>query len=170
MFGILQNLDSGCFGKVHPNVNIDEARRVLVDDEPKYNELKLREALDWIRAHPRRFLKLCTMRSIAFWLPPATEGPYSVVGRGRRLERLAIYIMTFLSLGGLFILCRRDRKSAAVCTMCLVLFPLTYYIVQYDYRYRYPILWVTFLLGALPITTFAEHIYRSLTFGSPVAA
>jgi hypothetical protein len=63
--------------------------------------------------------------------------------------------MTPLSVAGLFILYRRDILSWLVCLICLGLFPLIYYTVQYEYRYRYPILWVTFLLGSLPITAFA---------------
>jgi hypothetical protein len=163
MFGIAQNIDSGCFAKVHPNVNIEEARKVLAYGEPKYNDLKLREALYWIKTHPARFFRLCALRVAAFWMPPATGGPYSLLGSGRRLERVVVYVMTLLSVAGLFILYRRDSLSASLCVMCLGLFPLIYYIVQYEWRYRYPILWVTFLLGSLPITAFAQRTYMSLS-------
>jgi hypothetical protein len=121
--------------------------------------LRLREALHWISTHPVRFFKLCAARTAAFWMPPATEGPYSLLGRGRRLERIAIYLMTLLSVAGLFMLYRRDILSWLVCLVCLGLFPLIYYAVQYEYRYRYPILWITFLLGSLPITAFAQRTY-----------
>ena len=95
-------------------------------------------------------------------MPPKSKGPYSLLGPGRRLERLAIYVMTLLSVAGLFILFRRDSLSAIVCLACLGLFPLVYYIVQYEYRYRYPILWLTFLLGSLPIKTLAQQAYNSV--------
>ncbi len=163
MFGFQQNIDSGCFAKVHPNESIDEARKVLAYGEPRYNDLKLRDAQFWIRDHPLRFFRLSALRTIAFWLPPATEGPYSLVGRGRRSERFAIYLVTLLSVPGLFILFRQDSVSAIVCAICLIFFPLVYYVVEYSYRYRYPILWVTFLLGALPITLVVKRIGRSLS-------
>jgi hypothetical protein len=163
MFGIAQNIDSGCFIKMHPNVNVEEARKVLAYGEPRYNDLKLREALYWIKTHPARFLRLCSLRVAAFWMPPATGGPYSLRGSGRRLERIVVYVMTLLSVAGLFILYRRDSLSASLCLICLGFFPLIYYIVQYEWRYRYPILWVTFLLGSLPITSFAQHTYISLS-------
>ena len=54
-----------------------------------------------------------------------------------------------------------------MCTISLGLFPLVYYAVQYEYRYRYPILWMTFLLGAFPIAAlvrnFAEIKQRPLS-------
>ena len=162
-FGIAQNIDSGCFLKVHPNVNVNEARKVLAYGEPAYNDGKLRKALSWIRTHPARFSALSALRVAAFWMPPATGGPYSLRGSGRRLERFAVYCMTPLSLAGLFMLFRRDCLSAWLCVICLGLFPLVYYVVQYEYRYRYTILWVTFLLGALPITSFAQRLYQSFS-------
>jgi hypothetical protein len=162
-FGIQQNIESGCFAKVHPNANIDEARKVLANGEPAYNDLRLREALHWIDTHPARFFRLCALRVAAFWMPPANGDRYSLLGVGRRLERIAVCVMTPLSVAGLFILYRRDILSASVCLICLGLFPLIYYTVQYEYRYRYPILWMTFLLGSLPITALARRTYFFLS-------
>lgn len=159
-FGLYQNFDS--FNRVHPNGSIEEARRVLALGEPAYNDLKLREALSWIGHNPARFAKLCALRALAFWFPPANEGTSWVLGIGHRTERLAIYLMTLLSFGGLYLLYRKDRLSASVCLITCALFPLIYYVVQYEYRYRYPILWVTFLLGSLPITVLAQRAYSSL--------
>jgi hypothetical protein len=169
MFGIAQNIDSGCFIKVHPNINIIEARKVLEYGEPKYNDLKLSEALYWIKTHPARFFRLSSLRVAAFWMPPATGGPYSLRGSGRRLERISIYGMTLLSVAGLLILYRRDSLSASLCVLCLGFFPLIYYFVQYEWRYRYPILWVTFLLGSLPITSFAQRTFTSISHILPIA-
>jgi hypothetical protein len=63
---------------------------------------------------------------------------------------------------GLFILGRRDITSAGVLTSCLLLFPVIHYIVQFEYRYRDPILWITFLLGAVPITACLTRLWESL--------
>jgi hypothetical protein len=148
--------DASCFAKVHANSNIDEARKVLAYGEPKYNDLKLREALYWIKTHPARFFRLFALRVAAFWMP-ASEG------RSNRPERIAIYGLTLLSAAGLWILYQRDSRSAAVCMFCLGLFPLVYYINLSVLRHRYPILWLTFLLGAFPITTCVQRAYRSFT-------
>ena len=166
MFGLQQNNDSGHLGEVHPFQSMSEARKVLTYGEAKYNEVRLREALDWIKTHPRRFLKLCAVRCVAFWIPPAIARSYTIIGPGRILERIAIYAMTLLSVVGLWILYQRDRKSAVVCITCLALFPLVHYVVQSSFRYRFPILWVTFLLGAVPISSCGQYLYRAVDITS----
>jgi hypothetical protein len=162
------NIASGCTPNLHPNVSLNEARKVLELGEPKYFELRRQEALHWIGDHPARFLKLTAIRFVFFWMP--SEG-WSIltnatgtihVGQGRHLERVVIYLMTLLSGAGLLILYRRDARSAAICMSCLTLYPLVYYIVQFEGRYRYPVMWVTFLLGALPITTYMRGFWHAL--------
>jgi 4-amino-4-deoxy-L-arabinose transferase-like glycosyltransferase len=54
-FGIAQNLASGCFGKVHPNANANEARKVLAYGEPKYNDLRLEQAGNGLGITPAHF-------------------------------------------------------------------------------------------------------------------
>jgi hypothetical protein len=156
-FGIQRNFEVGCFQKEHPNANLDEAKKVLELGEPQYDAVRLREARRWIVGNPARFAKLCAMRFFVFWMPTETT---SLFVPGRVLERFTIYAMTILSLPGLFMLYRGDRRSAVVCISCLGLLPIIYYLVQYEYRYRYPILWVTFLLGALPITYTLKRVFR----------
>ena len=143
---------SGCSANRHPNGNLNEARKVLELGEPKYFELRQQEALHWIGDHPARFLELTAMRFVFFWMP--SESGTIHVGHGRHLERVVIYLMTLLSGAGLLTLYQKDARSAAICMSCLTLYPLVYYIVAFDARYRDPIMWVTFLLGALPITTY----------------
>ena len=128
--------------------------------EIKYNALRLREARRWISSHPARFIKLSVMRFIAFWMP--TENLNNPYASGRHLERVVIYLITLLSVFGLVILCQRDIKSGVLLISCLTVFPLVYYIVQFEYRYRYPIMWVTFLLGAMPLTACARQLWEIL--------
>jgi hypothetical protein len=75
------------------------------------------------------------------------------------LERVVIYLMTLLSVAGLALLYQEDVASAAIVMSVLTVFPLIYYITHFDYRYRYPIMWVTFLLGAMPITRSARRLW-----------
>ena len=82
-------------------------------------------------------------------------------GSGRRLERSVIYLMTLLSAFGPLLLYRRDVTSAAIVALVLAVYPVIYYITQFEFRYRYPIMWVTFLLGAMPITTCARRLWES---------
>jgi hypothetical protein len=162
-FGFWETLETGCFEKFHPYFNVNETRKVVELGEVKYNELQLQKALRWISSHPARFIKLSMLRFIAFWMPTDSFTFHAIIGH--RLERFTIYLMTLLSGLGLVILYRRDIKSAAVLMSLLTLFPLVYYIVEFVDRYRYPIMWVTFLLGAVPITACAQRLWR--TFCNP---
>jgi hypothetical protein len=152
-FSIYKNLSSGCFDKFHPNHNLGEAAKVKAMGEVNYDGLRLREAESWIDAHPKSFIGLSVLRFVAFWIP--TQNGDMPEMSGWRIERaiLYIYLMTALSGTGLMMLYRRDTRSSIVCLSCLVAFPLVYYFVQFEDRYRYPIMWLTFLLGSLPIAT-----------------
>ena len=160
-FGTRANIASGCFEKFHPNMNVNEARKVKELGEVKYNQLQLREALHWISKHPSRFSKLSIMRCIAFWMPTETFSIH--YASGRRSERFAIYMMTLLSAPGLIILYRCNIKSALLLISCLMVFPLVYYIVQFEDQYRYAIMWVTFLLGAVPITASVRRLWDAFS-------
>ena len=152
-FSIYQNISSGCFDKFHPNHNVKQAAEVKAMGEARYDELRLREAETWIDSHPQRFVDLSARRFAAFWIP--TQNGDARNGSGWRLERgiIYIYLVTAFSIAGLVRLYRRDVTSAVVCVSCLVAFPLVYYVVEFEDRYRYPIMWLTFLLGSLPIAT-----------------
>jgi hypothetical protein len=154
------NLDSGCYDNMHPNGSFIEATKVAQLGEVRYNDQRLREAVGWIRSHPTRFMRLTGTRFIAFWFPTET-GNIHYAGTGRRLERSLIYLMTILSIGGVWILYHRDKNGAYVCMSCLLLYPLVYYIVEFCDRFRYPVLWLTFLLGAFPIARFLDTTLRS---------
>jgi hypothetical protein len=96
------------------------------------------------------------------WWMPTESGTLhfaDYAGKDRLLERSVIYTMTMLSLLGLIILFRSDFKSALVCSSCLAFFPLIYYFIEFQDRYRYPVMWLTFLLGAFPISTFVRRVY-----------
>jgi hypothetical protein len=152
-FSIYKNLASGCFDKFHPNHNPGEAEKVRAMGEVNYDALRLQEAESWIDAHPKEFVGLSVLRFIAFWIP--TQNGDVPEASGWRLGRaiLYIYLMTALSGTGLMMLYRKDIRSSIVCLSCLAAFPLVYYFVQFEDRYRYPIMWLTFLLGSLPIAT-----------------
>ncbi|MEP6963394.1 MAG: hypothetical protein ABI995_15035, partial [Acidobacteriota bacterium] len=74
-----------------------------------------------------------------FWFPAD--------GDSRQYE-LLVWIATLLSIPGMLFLWRQDRAAALILASWLALFPLVYYAIQYDPRYRLPMLWVTFALAA----------------------
>jgi hypothetical protein len=160
-FGVLLSEVKHCFEKVHPNANLEEATKVRTLGEARYNELRLRDGLRWIDENRSRFVALSRQRFIAFWMPHETADLLrDFWQRGVRLQPYSVYSMSWLSLAGLWILARRDIRSAVLLAMWLVLFPLIYYVIQYEDRYRYPIMWTTFLSGALPISLGIEWLWK----------
>ena len=69
--------------------------------------------------------------------------------------------MTFLSVIGLGMMAYRNPENATILAIWLCLYPIIYYLVQFEDRYRYPIMWVTFLLGAVPISFVLERLWNS---------
>jgi hypothetical protein len=128
--------------------------------EPEYNDMRLREATTWIANHPKRFMELTAMRITAFWFPSETGTIHHYAGTGRRRERFIMYLMSLLSIGGILILYRQDINSFALSLFCLILFPLPYYTTQFLFWHSYPILWLIFLLGAFPITSYVGTRYQ----------
>ncbi|MBI5085607.1 MAG: VWA domain-containing protein [Acidobacteria bacterium] len=97
---------------------------------------------------------------IAFWFPRERAGVLEeVTVRGRRMERICIYSTTLLSVAGLILLWRRRMRAQFLCLGgWLALFPLIYYAVQYEDRYRSPIMWVTLLLAGLALAALWERL------------
>jgi hypothetical protein len=161
-FGLRENLANGCFDAGHPNVNAGEALKVRVMGEAEYNGARLREGLEWIAANKARFLALTAERVGAFWFP--TDGGNRLLDLTRperRAARAVVYLMTLLSAAGLFVLWRRKEwRALAACGAWLLFFPPIYYLVQFDDRYRYPVLWATLLPGGFAVWTVLEWGWR----------
>jgi hypothetical protein len=51
---------------------------------------------------------------------------------------------------------KKSRSAAGILALWLLLFPLIYYVIQFDLRYRFPILWVTLLLAGFLISEFVK--------------
>jgi len=159
---MLQSEESGCVMRNSPNYNLEEAQRVQTLGEAQYDKVKLHEAYIWIRANPRRFLSLTLQRVYVFWVPSETASPWrEITVQGQRKERLVIYVMTILSLPGWLLMARANRDASIVLGLWLLLFPPIYYIALYEGRYRYPILWVTFVCAGYFLSRIAGVLFPS---------
>lgn len=138
------NIENGCFASSHPNQSLAQALRVRKMGEVEYNRLQMKEALDWIRANPRVFARLSVQRFEAFWMPPVSTQPRD----GVILHPWVLECFTLLSIPGLFVMWKNAPYSSYVAGLWLLFFPLTYYFIQFMVRYRYPILWATFVPGS----------------------
>jgi hypothetical protein len=144
-YGFRENMRISCIQNFHPNSSIEEALAVGSLGEYRYNRDRLRRAVTWASLHPARAAGLTAQRIWYFWFP----SEYGLQGYGQqRIRMLALHALTITSFFGVYCSLRRRRPSDFYILSWVVIFPLIYYLVQFDYRYRYPILWATWLLAA----------------------
>ena len=137
---LVGELKSGCYSSLTPYGSMVEAKLFQKMGEPAYDRYRVSSAVEWARGHEARFFRLTAQRIVEFWFPSAEYGAY-----GR-----AIWLVTALSIPGLFLMRRnpRIRFTGAV----FLLYPCLYYVVVSDYRYRYPILWLSLLPAGYAIS------------------
>ena len=133
------NRVAGLYRDTHPSVNVSEAVRVRDMGEIAYNRERLRRAMRWMRAHPRRFLELTLARGRIFWF-----------GWWGDPETAWIFTLTtaLASVGAWFMWHSNHREVLRMFGAVWILYPLTYYVVQYLPRYRVPIWWTVLLAAA----------------------
>lgn len=148
-----ENLEpKGSMDSYHPFNNCAEAVKVRLEGELNYNHDKLRTALIWIRTHPKNFVKLSIMRLMFFWFTAYRP----------RVKAILFGIMTILGIIGGALLLQKERSIGVLFFTVWIFYPLTFYFIQADGRYRYPIDW-TFLLLAVYAVNRATKL---LTWGS----
>jgi len=123
----------------HPRTNEEEARKVRELGELGYMRAAGREAAGWIRSHPAGFLRLTGLRVAQFWFGPLDDLPLA----------LAISALTVLGMAGAVrAWSRLDVPRRAALLIPLATYPLVYYVVGFEARYRQPVDGLALLLAA----------------------
>ena len=136
------SLQTGCYQVYHPAGSPTELATLQRVREGEYDRYTTSRALSWIRGHLTAFIELTARRAIEFWFPPPSYHVYAY----------SVWGISALSLMGV---CLVRRRQCLFLLGALVLYSAPYYIVVSDVRYRYPVLWVSFLLAGVAI----EHLY-----------
>jgi hypothetical protein len=144
-YGIRESERISCFPSLHPNTSLEQATAVRQLGEYRYNQDRLRTALGWIAAHPGRAAQLVGERFWFFWFP-SDRGWRGYFEQRKRM--LFLHITTLASFAGLFLGLRQRQNATMLLALWLAIFPIIYYVVQFEERYRYPILWITLLESA----------------------
>jgi hypothetical protein len=142
--GATANIDDPHFNHwpPHPRSHREEAIKLRQMGEASYMQESRREALDWIRGHPREFLRLTAARFRHFWIGPLDDPFMS----------LAFLSLAALALvGGVLAFRTLSPPRVAVLLIPLVTFPPVYYLVPWQHRYRFPIEWILFLLAGFAV-------------------
>jgi hypothetical protein len=146
----IKEVPGNFFHWMHPHSSESEALLIAKEGELAYNREKLHETLDWIKAHPRKFVVLTVQRIVDFWTLPSTL----------RIKGWAWVPVELMAIWGITILLKRDMAAGWVILAIWVGFPLVYYLVQVDSRYHYPLDWSTFFLAAVAAEDFVEKKLR----------
>jgi hypothetical protein len=147
---IRENIQSGCHARTHPNPNAAIAAQLAAVGEVPFNRAKLHEAFTWMKTHRSAFLSLCMRRFRLFWLPDLDHV----------WEAILVWLVTLLSLPGLWAMGKKNLVAAELMATAWLLFPLIYYVIQFEPRYRYPIYWTSLLPAACALV----EIWRRLPF------
>jgi hypothetical protein len=146
---------SGCYEMYHPNYNLSEAQMLLEMGELNYDRERLAEANGWIRTHPEQFRRLTFARIREFWFPRRVEHPFKAA---------VIWAATILSIPGIVLMARRREGVTLFLLSVLLVYPLMYYVVFSDVRFRYPILWLTLLPAGYFVHWLAQWADAKLQF------
>ncbi len=135
----------------HPRTREDEARKVQQLGELEYMRQAGRQATTWIRSHPGEFLRLTGLRIVQFWL-----GPIDDLG-----VALGISVLTLLSAVGLWRAWPLLTVPArAALLIPLATFPLVYYVVGFEARYRQPMDGLALLLAGAAVVGWSRGSTR----------
>ena len=125
---------------LHPNDDDQERKLYARMGEIPYMEMKQREALQWMRAHPGEFVSDTFHRFVYNWI-----GVDEPVGNMEHVPGYFIVILvvevsfTLLALLGVLLAYRRRNPYAFPFAAAILFFPLVYYITHTSLRYRHPI-------------------------------
>lgn len=142
------NERSGEHLATHPGSSDVEARDYQALGEVEYYHRRGAAAWDWIRRHPARFWALTAARFRMFWFPDADDAPW---------HAYSVALVSLLAALGMMLLARRRDPILVFFAAVLSVYPLLYYFIQSDPRYRTPILWIPLLAGGYFLTDAARR-------------
>lgn len=124
----------------HPMNNINERRLLIFQGEPQFNEIQQRLAIQFIESHPVEFLKKTGDRILDIWSAKydSAADRWMVVLHLQREDVWLCSLFSVLGLAGLILSLQRYGTEALPLAMCVLVFPLPYYITVSQMRYRHP--------------------------------
>jgi len=127
--------------QLHPASDLGERIGLIVQGEPNYNRIKLRQAIAYIRKSPRAFFHNTGARIADTWLATFDSGvePWIYYAGLSRADIWFTGAFSLFSFAGMILALRFGWKESLPLAICLVLFPIPYYVTHTALRYRHPI-------------------------------
>jgi 4-amino-4-deoxy-L-arabinose transferase-like glycosyltransferase len=125
----------------HPADNQGELISLILSGEPNYNREKEHEAIVYIEKRPGVFFKNVADRFDDTWAATydSRVEPWILTLGLSRADVWFCLIFSVVSLAGMILALVTHWQDALPLAMCLVLFPIPYYITHTALRYRHPI-------------------------------
>lgn len=155
---LYESEQSNCYQLYAPNIDLAEAQKLKQMGEAGYDKMRLEEAKAWIHSHHEPFFRLTYARVANFWFPPLVRSTSLAM---RPLALAATWLATLLSIAALAIMGIRRESSLLFIVTVFLIYPLIYYVVISDIRFRYPMLWLTFLCAGYLIVYFGRRVVPS---------
>jgi 4-amino-4-deoxy-L-arabinose transferase-like glycosyltransferase len=129
---------------VHPSQYPIQLNLYKQMGEIAFLEMRKREALDFIQAHPGKFMSLCVRRLIYYWF----DTPMTNWSGNLRLYRNVLFFFTsVVAFGGLWLVLRTRHNARFLFGSLIFAAPLLYYLTFPHPRYRHPIEPIILILG-----------------------
>lgn len=127
--------------ELHPWLNSNQELALIMNGEVNYGRRTMRAAMQFIEAHPGRFLELSLERIADIWTDEYDVKTDPWVTQLHWEKGYVIFYSGFslLALAGLLLASYKYREEAAPLALTLLIFPVIYYITHSGARYRHPI-------------------------------
>lgn len=116
-----------------------------------------REAISWIKDHPKEFVLLALKKGAYFWTPPFHEGKGGNRSTAESLVRIAwsiqFIVLVVAAIGSVFIPRLRNKQLLLLwlAIACYTAVHMLFYVI---FRYRHPIMPIVGIMAALAIESF----------------
>lgn len=145
-----------------PLINSAERARLIAEGEPQFNAEEQRLAVEFIRSHPGEFVGKTWNRILDTWtaVDDSFEDHWiaSLHLIGENIFLCSVF--SLLSFAGLLLALRANRIEPLPLAICLILFPVPYYISLAEMRYRHPIDPLLTVLTAYAVSRAWENVTR----------
>ena len=155
--------------QLHPASNASERLLLVFSGEPNYNQAKERQAVSYIQKNPRTFMKNLCDRFLDTWAATydSRVDPWILTLHLSRADVWFCAAFSILSFTGLILALRSKCRDSLPLAMCLVLFPIPYYITHTALRYRHPIDPFMTIFTVYAVARLAALITTRLTARAP---
>jgi 4-amino-4-deoxy-L-arabinose transferase-like glycosyltransferase len=127
--------------ELHPINDLSQRISLIMAGEPNYNRARQRQAIAYIENHPRTFLNHLGDRFADTWAATydAQVEPWILALHLSRADVWFCAAFSVSSFAGLIFALLETWADSLPLAICLILFPIPYYLTHTAIRYRHPI-------------------------------